>query len=104
MHEFSPQTEANPGGEPRRAALAFIFVTVVLDMLALGIVVPVLPKLVLDFEGGDTAHAATIYGVFGTVFAAMQFLCARYSARYPIASGDGRPFCSRTWGWDSITS
>ncbi len=58
----------------RKAAFAFIFVTVVLDMLALGIIVPVLPKLVLEFEGGDSAHAASIYGVFGTVFAAMQFL------------------------------
>ena len=59
---------------PRRAALAFIFVTVVLDMLALGIIVPVLPMLVLHFEGGDSASAATIFGVFSTVFAAMQFL------------------------------
>ncbi len=59
---------------PRKAALVFIFVTVVLDMLALGIIVPVLPKLVLGFYGGDTAHAAAIYGIFGTVFAAMQFL------------------------------
>jgi DHA1 family tetracycline resistance protein-like MFS transporter len=45
-------------------------------MLALGIIVPVLPKLVLEFEGGDSAHAATIYGLFGTTFAAMQFLFA----------------------------
>jgi DHA1 family tetracycline resistance protein-like MFS transporter len=58
----------------RKAALAFIFVTVALDMLALGIIVPVLPKLVLAFEGGNSATAAAIYGVFGTVFAAMQFL------------------------------
>jgi DHA1 family tetracycline resistance protein-like MFS transporter len=60
----------------RRATLAFIFVTVALDMLALGIIVPVLPKLVLEFEGGDSARAATIYGLFGTIFAAMQFVCA----------------------------
>ncbi len=58
----------------RKAALAFIFVTVVLDMLALGIIVPVLPKLVLEFEGGDAVSAATIFGVFSTAFAAMQFL------------------------------
>lgn len=57
----------------RRAALAFIFVTVVLDMLALGVIVPVLPKLVLQLERGDAARAATLYGVFGTAFAAMQF-------------------------------
>jgi DHA1 family tetracycline resistance protein-like MFS transporter len=69
----SPATAVAPP-PVRKAALAFIFITVVLDMLALGIIVPVLPKLVLGFEGGDSAHAAAIYGAFGTVFAAMQFL------------------------------
>jgi MFS transporter, DHA1 family, tetracycline resistance protein len=59
---------------PRRAALAFIFVTVVIDVLALGIVIPVLPKLVESFKGGDTASAAEIYGVFGTAWGLMQFL------------------------------
>jgi DHA1 family tetracycline resistance protein-like MFS transporter len=59
---------------PRPAALAFIFVTVVLDMLALGMIVPVLPKLVVDLQGGDTAGAARIYGAFGTVWALMQFV------------------------------
>jgi len=57
-----------------RAAVAFIFVTLLLDAFALGIVVPVLPMLVLRFEGGDSASAATVYGLFGTVFSAMQFL------------------------------
>ena len=38
-----------------RAAVAFIFVTLLLDSIALGIVVPVLPKLVLRFEGGNSA-------------------------------------------------
>jgi DHA1 family tetracycline resistance protein-like MFS transporter len=59
---------------PRRAALVFIFVTVALDMLALGIVIPVLPKLVQSLIGGDTAKAARIYGLFGTVWALMQFV------------------------------
>jgi DHA1 family tetracycline resistance protein-like MFS transporter len=57
-----------------RAAFVFIFVTVLLDMLALGIIVPVLPGLIVQFRGGDTASAATIYGLFGTVWAAMQFI------------------------------
>ena len=57
----------------RRAALAFIFVTIVLDMFALGMVIPVLPHLIEDFLGGDTAGAAKVYGVFGTVWALMQF-------------------------------
>jgi DHA1 family tetracycline resistance protein-like MFS transporter len=58
----------------RRAALVFIFITLVLDMLALGMIVPVLPKLVEDFVHGDTARAAYIVGVFGTVWALMQFV------------------------------
>jgi len=57
-----------------RAAFLFIFITVLLDMLALGIIVPVLPGLVVFFQSGDTASAAGIYGVFGTVWAAMQFI------------------------------
>jgi DHA1 family tetracycline resistance protein-like MFS transporter len=59
---------------PGRAAFAFIFVTVALDMLALGIMAPVLPKLVIQMEGGDVARAASITGVFGFAWAAMQFL------------------------------
>jgi len=42
-------------------------------MLALGLIAPVLPKLVLNFLGGDTASAAKWFGIFGTVFALMQF-------------------------------
>jgi len=61
---------------PRHAALAFIFITVLLDMLAFGMVIPVLPRLVVRFVGGDTARGAAVYGLFGTVFALMQFLFA----------------------------
>jgi DHA1 family tetracycline resistance protein-like MFS transporter len=59
---------------PRRAALVFIFITILLDMLALGMIIPVLPRLIESFMGGDTASAAKVYGVFGTVWALMQFL------------------------------
>lgn len=58
----------------RRAAFVFVFITVLLDMLAIGIVVPVLPKLVLDFVGGDAVRSADYLGLFGTVWAVMQFL------------------------------
>jgi MFS transporter, DHA1 family, tetracycline resistance protein len=60
--------------QARPAALVFIFITLVLDMLALGMIVPVLPRLVQDFVHGDTARAAYIVGVFGTVWALMQFV------------------------------
>src|SRR5450759_150462 len=59
--------------KPRKAAVIFIFITVTLDMLALGLIAPVLPKLVLNFLGGDASSAAKMFGIFGTVFALMQF-------------------------------
>jgi MFS transporter, DHA1 family, tetracycline resistance protein len=58
----------------RPAALAFIFVTVMLDMLALGLIAPVLPKLILSFLNNDMTRAANWNGIFLTVFAGMQFL------------------------------
>ena len=63
----------DPSGA-RGAAVAFIFVTILLDTLALGVIVPVLPKLVESFVDNDTANAARIFGLFGTVWALMQFL------------------------------
>lgn len=62
--------------QPRKAAFAFIIVTVVLDMLALGIIIPVLPKLVEHMMGGNTSRAAAIYGWFGFTWAMMQFFCS----------------------------
>ncbi|MBO0757225.1 MAG: MFS transporter, partial [Bradyrhizobiaceae bacterium] len=56
------------------AAFAFVFVTVLLDMLAIGVIIPVLPRLVLNFLGGDTVRAADMLGLFGTVWALMQFV------------------------------
>jgi DHA1 family tetracycline resistance protein-like MFS transporter len=64
-----------PAATPARgAAVAFIFVTILLDMLALGLILPILPKLVESFVDNDTAHAARIFGVFGTAWALMQFI------------------------------
>jgi DHA1 family tetracycline resistance protein-like MFS transporter len=57
-----------------KAALGFIFVTVLLDMLALGVIVPVLPTLVMAFQHGDTAKAAETIGLYATVWALMQFV------------------------------
>jgi DHA1 family tetracycline resistance protein-like MFS transporter len=59
-----------------KAALGFIFVTILLDMLALGVIVPVLPTLVTAFQHGDTARAAETIGLYATVWALMQFVFA----------------------------
>jgi DHA1 family tetracycline resistance protein-like MFS transporter len=55
--------------------MIFIFITVLIDILAFGLIIPVLPHLVEGFVGGDTASAAWWVGVFGTTFAAIQFVC-----------------------------
>jgi DHA1 family tetracycline resistance protein-like MFS transporter len=60
----------------RRAALIFIFVTVLIDILSFGIIIPVLPHLVEQLAGGGIAKAAMWVGVFGTLFALIQFVCA----------------------------
>ena len=59
---------------PRRAAFVFIFITVLLDMLALGIIIPVMPVLVSGFLGGDTARSAEILGLFGTGYIGLRAL------------------------------
>jgi DHA1 family tetracycline resistance protein-like MFS transporter len=64
-----------PAG-PRRAAVGFIFVTILLDMLSVGMILPILPKLVESFSDNNTADAARIYGLFGTAWALMQFVAS----------------------------
>ncbi|MGO3932575.1 TCR/Tet family MFS transporter [Rhodopseudomonas pseudopalustris] len=65
-----------PPAGPRRAAVGFIFVTILLDMLSIGMILPILPKLVESFADNNTADAARIYGLFGTAWALMQFFAS----------------------------
>ena len=60
----------------RRPALGFIFITLVLDILGIGIIVPVLPKLVEHFKGGSVEAAAHTLGFLSALYALMQFLFA----------------------------
>ncbi|GLQ98489.1 TCR/Tet family MFS transporter [Dyella mobilis] len=64
----------NPNSSRHKAAFAFIFVTVMLDMLAFGIIIPVLPHLIVDLIGGSIAKAAVWTSAFGTVYMLMQFV------------------------------
>jgi len=54
--------------------MLFILVTVMLDFLAFGIIAPVLPNLIIRFEGGNIARASDITGYFGFAWNLMQFL------------------------------
>jgi MFS transporter, DHA1 family, tetracycline resistance protein len=59
----------------RRAAIAFILVTAALDILAMGLVVPVLPALIKEFAG-SAASAGLWNGVLTALWAAAQFLAS----------------------------
>lgn len=60
----------------RRAAIVFIFITVLIDVLAFGVIIPVLPHLVQEFVGGDASSAAYWVGIFSAAFAIVQFFSA----------------------------
>ncbi|KJC59169.1 MFS transporter [Bradyrhizobium sp. LTSPM299] len=73
---MSGEAEVDAAAVPqaRGGAVIFIFVTLLLDMLALGIIIPILPKLIEGFVDNDTANAARVFGLFGTIWALMQFV------------------------------
>src|ERR1041385_5233666 len=61
---------------PRKPALSFIFVTLALDILGIGLIIPILPKLIESFEGGSVAAASHTFGLLASLYSLMQFLCA----------------------------
>jgi len=62
--------------QPKKPALWFIFVTLVLIILGYGFLIPVIPVLVTQFEGHDTARGASWYGLLVASYATMQFVAA----------------------------
>lgn len=60
---------------PRKPAIGFIFVTLVLDILGIGLIIPILPKLVENFSGG-VAEASTNVGLLASLYSLMQFIFA----------------------------
>jgi DHA1 family tetracycline resistance protein-like MFS transporter len=60
----------------RKATTAFILVTLLLDTLGIGVIIPVLPRVVVSFMPGDLAGAARYFGLYAAVYAVMQFVFA----------------------------
>jgi len=61
---------------PRTAALGFIFATALMDIIAIGIIIPVLPNLIKQMAGGSTAEALHYVLIFSTTWAIMQFVAS----------------------------
>jgi DHA1 family tetracycline resistance protein-like MFS transporter len=59
-----------------RHALAFIFITMLVDTIGLGIIIPVTPKLIVELTGQGVSEAARWGGWLFFVYALMQFICA----------------------------
>ena len=65
----------------RKPALGFIFITLLIDVTGLGIIIPVLPKLIQELSHGSLSEAAAYGGWLVSVYAIMQFICS------PIVGG-----------------
>ena len=61
---------------PRQAGIGFIFATALIDVIAMGVMIPVLPNLVRSMVGGDTAVAADYTMIFAVTWGVMQFVCS----------------------------
>ena len=70
------KTTVKKTGKTRSAALGFIFITIFIDVLGLGIIVPVLPKLLETLGNIDVSTASKYSGWLNFVYATMQLLFA----------------------------
>ena len=59
---------------PRQPAVGFIFVTLTLAIMGFGLLIPVLPRLIVQFRGGDMTSGTHTYGVVFGIYALMQFI------------------------------
>jgi MFS transporter, DHA1 family, tetracycline resistance protein len=59
----------------RASGFIFVFITVALDMLSIGLIVPILPNLINEMTGGNISEAAKFVGLFSMAWAVMQFIC-----------------------------
>lgn len=60
----------------RQPALGFIFITLLLDILGVGLVIPILPKLIEELSGGNVSAASHAFGWLAALYSMMQFICA----------------------------
>ncbi|MEW5684426.1 MAG: TCR/Tet family MFS transporter [Pseudomonadota bacterium] len=62
------------GASGRRASFGFIFALALMNSISFGIMIPILPNLIKQFTGGDTAAASEWNLVFGATWGLLQFV------------------------------
>lgn len=60
----------------RKAATGFIFITVLIDVIGFGVIIPVFPKLITQLTNADMSTVAQWGGLLSFAYAIMQFVCA----------------------------
>src|SRR5690242_8191447 len=60
----------------KNAALGFIFVTLLIDVIGFGVIIPVIPQLIGELEGVGVAEAAEYGGWLVAAYGIMQFFCS----------------------------
>ncbi len=61
---------------PRKPGLGFILITLVLDILGIGLIIPILPRLIEELQGGSVVAASNTFGLLAALYSLMQFICA----------------------------
>ncbi|MDB5442424.1 MAG: tetA [Phenylobacterium sp.] len=74
MSETAPETGVSPSRPRRQAAFGFIFASALMNSVSFGIMIPILPNLIKQFAGGDTAAASEWNVLFGVTWGVMQFV------------------------------
>jgi DHA1 family tetracycline resistance protein-like MFS transporter len=59
-----------------RASVVFVLITLFIDVLGMGLVFPIMPRLVQSLLGGAIGEASYVYGLLVSIYAVMQFFCA----------------------------
>lgn len=75
-----------------KASVRFIFLTILIDMIGLGLVIPILPDIVRRFSD-DPAFISRYYGYFMSVYALMQFFASPFLGLF-LTDLAGDPSCS----------
>jgi MFS transporter, DHA1 family, tetracycline resistance protein len=60
----------------RQASVVFVLITLFIDMLGIGLVIPILPRLVQNLVGGSIGEASFVFGLLIAIYSVMQFFCA----------------------------
>src|ERR1700694_3999133 len=60
----------------RQASVVFVLITLFIDILGMGLVIPILPRLVQSMLGGAISDASFVFGLLVSIYSVMQFFCA----------------------------